>query len=616
MAKGMKSKGASVAIWILMALLVFGLAGFGIGNFGGTINTVGQVGDKDITVQAYNRALQQEINALSIQAGQAISFQQAQAMGVDRAVRARLVTLAALDNETNRLGISVGDDAIRDQILAIPSFQGLDGRFDREAYRYALQQSGLSESAFETSLREEMARGLLQGAILGGVTVSDTFTDTVLLWLSEGRNITRLRLTPADLPDPLPTPDSATLQAFYEANIADFTRPEAKRITYAWLTPDMLKDSITLDESALRTLYAERHAEYVQPERRLVERLPFASEEAAAAARARLDAGEVDFNALVAERGLRLSDLDMGDVSRADLGAAAEAVFALDAPGVVGPLPSDFGPALYRMNAVLAAQETPFEEARESLAAELVAERARRMIVERVDDLEDLLAGGASIEDLVAETEMALGQIDWHEGLEEGIAAYSAFRAAAANAALGDFPELVSLEDGGLLVLRLEEIIPAAPYPFAEVAERVRENWERVEVMQRLNARGAELLGRIALGTEVAALGPTPQVTENLQRDAFLDNVPADFVTTVFEMAEGETRLIPGDGVLHLVRLDAILPADPENEVTATLRNALAAQLSQTVAQDVFDFFAYALEREAGVRFNDAAINAVHAQIQ
>ena len=61
---------------------------------------------------------------------------------------------------------------------------------------------------------------------------------------------------------------------------------------------------------------------------------------------------------------LTLDDIDLGDVSKSDLGAAGEAVFALASPGIVGPFMSDLGPALFRMNAVLAAQNTTFDAAK------------------------------------------------------------------------------------------------------------------------------------------------------------------------------------------------------------------------------------------------------------
>ena len=70
-------------IWILLALLIVGLAGFGATNLGGNIRTVGSVGDKPITVELYARTLQEDLRALSAQAGQTVPFSTAQALGVD-----------------------------------------------------------------------------------------------------------------------------------------------------------------------------------------------------------------------------------------------------------------------------------------------------------------------------------------------------------------------------------------------------------------------------------------------------------------------------------------------------------------------------------------------------
>ena len=40
-----KRRGASVMAWVLMAMLVGGLGGFGVTNFGGNITSIGTVGD-------------------------------------------------------------------------------------------------------------------------------------------------------------------------------------------------------------------------------------------------------------------------------------------------------------------------------------------------------------------------------------------------------------------------------------------------------------------------------------------------------------------------------------------------------------------------------------------
>ena len=79
----------------------------------------------------------------------------------------------------------------------------------------------------------------------------------------------------------------------------------------------MAKD-MPVDEQKLKDLYQNRISEFVIPEKRLVERLVYGTEAEAAAAKAKLDAGAT-FESLVAERKLSLSDIDMGDVSKACL---------------------------------------------------------------------------------------------------------------------------------------------------------------------------------------------------------------------------------------------------------------------------------------------------------
>ncbi|MCA3537151.1 MAG: SurA N-terminal domain-containing protein, partial [Rhodobacter sp.] len=378
-----RRKGSTVLVWVLMALLIAGLGGFGVTNFGGGTARIATVGDRPIEVTEYARALQQELQAFSAQLGQPVTMEMAQTLGLDSQVRRRLITAAALDNEAARIGLSVGDARVVQEIMANDAFKGVSGAFDRETYRFTLERNNLTEPAFETRVREDLSRSLLQGAVAGGFTAPAPMVAALQAWIAETRGFTLLRLTEADLPTPLPDPTDADLRAFYDANPALFTAPEARRITYAALLPEMLSQTIQLDEAALRAAYDERIAEFVQPERRLVERLVFPTDAGAAAAKARLDAGET-FEALVEERGLTLADIDLGEQSREDLGAAGDAVFALTEPGVTGPLPSDLGPALYRMNGILVAQNTAFEDAREALATEQMMDAARRDIADSV----------------------------------------------------------------------------------------------------------------------------------------------------------------------------------------------------------------------------------------
>ena len=147
---------------------------------------------------------------------------------------------------------------------------------------------------------------------------------------------------------------------------------------------------------------------------------------------------------------------------------------------------------------MLAAQVTPFEEVRDVLTDELAMDRARRAIAGRREQIDDLLASGATLEEIAAETPMELGTMEFGPDSADGIAAYAGFRDAANRVTVDDFPELIELEDGGLVALRLDALLDPALLPFEEVADRVRENWIAAETLARLTAPPARASPRRA----------------------------------------------------------------------------------------------------------------------
>ena len=69
MSTKLRSHGKSMVVWILLAMLILGLGGFGVRNFSGKIQTVGTVGETEISINDYARALRAEMNAAQAQIG-------------------------------------------------------------------------------------------------------------------------------------------------------------------------------------------------------------------------------------------------------------------------------------------------------------------------------------------------------------------------------------------------------------------------------------------------------------------------------------------------------------------------------------------------------------------
>ena len=614
MVKGIgKGKASQTFVWIILGLLFVGLAGFGATSFTGGGSAVARVGEAEVTAEDYSRALQSELRAIQAQAGRAVPLSEARNFGIDQIVLARLVGAAALDDQAMEAGISVGDARIAEEIRNTPAFTGIDGGFDEDAYRFTLQQNGFNSRDYEESLRTDISRQILQAGIAGGVEAPDPYVDTLVNYLREERDVTWAALTEDDLEEPVPDPTLSELETFHSENADLFTLPETKVLTVAALTPDMLIDTIEIDEPQLREVFEERREEFDTPERRLVERLYFLDEDAARTARERLDAGEITFEGLVEERGLTLSDVDLGDVSEAQLDEAGPPVFALDAPGLVGPVAVGNRFAILRMNAIFPATSTSFEDVRDELREEIAAERARRIILDEIQPVDDLLAGGATLEDLAAETAMEASTLEWRPGEGEGLAGYEAIARAAAAVEQGDFPEVIELEDGGIAALRLEEVRPPTLQPLSEIEPQVAEAWRTAELGFRLAARARAITEAIEAGRDMAAFDLDLNWDRGLVRNGFVEGTPPGFLPAVFEMEPDEVRVIEGPGEAVIARLEEVRAPDPDDPDTARIRAAVAAQTAQGLAEDLLLGFMNAARDQAGVEIDQSAINAVNS---
>jgi peptidyl-prolyl cis-trans isomerase D len=616
MSTPLRRKRANSVIWGVLALMMVGLGGYGVTNFSQSVTDIGAVGDRAISTNEYGRALKSELNAISAQMQKPISFQQAQEQGIDKAVLAQLVSAASLEDEANKLGVSVGDAQIRDRIMSAQALKGIDGKFNRDNYTLYLKQQGLSEAEFEGQMRAEAARTILQGAVLGGIAAPASVADRFAAWVTETRSFTFAELIASDLAAPIAAPSDTDIKAWYDAHNDAYMRPETRKLTYVWLSPDDLVAQVPADEAALKAAYDQRKSEFIIPEKRLVARLVFPSAADAEAARKRLDAGQASFEDLVKERGLTTADADLGEVSRDELGKNADAVFALTEPGVVGPLDTDLGPALFAMNAVLAAQETTFEEAKADLQSEVALDRARRMVSDKSSSIEDLLAGGATLEEVAKEAGMQIGQLDFNSESEGGLVGYEAFRKAATEITADSYPSLVGVDDGGVFALRLDGIDPAALRPLDEVKDKVTADWTADATHKALVDLAAEKMAELDNGVSLEGLGLVTTSYDEFARNGFVADTPPELGKAVFEMTAGTHKVVDAGGKVYLLSVTAITPADTASDDYKAQRARIESQLSQSVGRDVFDAYTRALQTTVGINLNTAAINAVNAQMQ
>lgn len=605
-------------VWILLGLLIIGLGGFGASGLSGTMRSVGSVGDRDISIDEYARALRQELAQTGQQFGQTLTFEQAQLFGLPQQTLSRLVLQKAIEVEADRLGLSVGDEAVLEQLVKVSAFRGSDGQFSREAYTFALENNRLSEAEFEDGIRQETTRNIVQAAVVTGNVMPSIFTEKMIDFLLETRSFTHVQLNEADLATPLQEATEAQLQAYYDENIERFTVPESKQLTIASLDLTQLSEKVTVSDEAVAAFYEKQNALYNQPERRIVERLVFSDAQSADAAAAALKNGTSDFDALLEQRGLTAADVSLGAIDQSFFGqGTGAAVFNADLNTAIGPFSDDLGAAIFRVTEVLPAQSAPLEDVADQLRQELALELAAKEVDGVSAQAEDLLAAGATLEDLALETDLVLSTLSYHAGVAEGLAADQAFRQAAFEVKSEDFPEIIRLDNGGLAALRLDETQAPRPQPLAEIREDAMKAW-RVEALRKaLLAQADDLKSQLEAKTmRIEEIGGILHQETGLNRQERPATTTANVIERAFELAPDAVDVFDDAGQITLIIVTEIMAADRQSELAKDIMQEITAQLSDGLSQDLFEAYVGQIQARADVSLNQAALNAVHANFQ
>ncbi len=613
-----RKKKKGIVMWVIIGLLIIGLGGFGLtGAFQTTGGTaVATVGDQEITAERFINDFQQDIRFTSEQLGRNLTTEEALSFGIDQTSLRRQITLRALANESDRLKISVGNAAVRDALLANPAFQIAEGIFSEATYDLVLNQQRMSREEFENLLREDEAQNLINSAISAGVGPQDTAARVLLDFIGETRDILWAEIDERVLTTETPPPDEAAIQAYYDANPDEFTTPETRRITYAILTPEIITGLIDISDEEVRDFYLRQTAQFNTPAQRILDRLYFPTEQEALDALARIESGEASFQDIADEYQLNLHITQLGVVRAGQLPeAASELLFASNETGMFGPVDTEDGPTLYRVNAAIQEQNLKLADVADDIRTSLAAEQAGTLMLTMIGDIDDLIASGASLEELADETDMELRNIDFNAESTEAIASDQAFVAEALAAEPGEERDLIELESGSIMVLRVDEIIESRLKPLSEARDLAIAGATRVATVKRVQEYADELQARVEAGADLGgtliAIGLTPDTETGITRTAPPTGLPPLVGQQLFEQDLDEVKTYPSETGAYIVQVNSISPFDPQSENGKAFMAQADSQMRADIATDLYILYANGVVANTEITVNQSIIDQV-----
>jgi peptidyl-prolyl cis-trans isomerase D len=470
-------------------------------NYAAKVNGV-EIASNDVR-EAYQRQLAQAERQSNG------SVDDAQRAAIKKRVLDDFVNGEALATRADELGYRVSDRQVLDEMAQYPALQ-VDGKFD---YAYALsvlKAQGRSVSQIEKSFRRDVKLRELDQAIGGSSFATATEVKRFLALTRQQRELAWLTL-PAAKYAAQATPDDATVKAYYDAHKAQYMTPETVNLRYVELSLAELASKVTVDDAQLKSYYDEQKAKsperYVQPEQRRVSHIllqvPDPKDDAAVKAKAesilkRAQSGE-DFAKLATEfsqdPGSAQKGGDLGWADRkAYVGPFADAAFGMKEGEIKGPVKTQFGYHILKLEGIQPTAVKTFEQAKDELTAEYRQSEAERLFNDAQDQLADAALQNTADIDVVARKAGLTVHDNPNFSRTDGggdLKAPAVLQAAFSQDVLdGRLSPIIEIEKGRGVVLRATDHVLPQQKPLEAVRADVVAAWKK--------ERGAELAAEAA----------------------------------------------------------------------------------------------------------------------
>jgi peptidyl-prolyl cis-trans isomerase D len=616
---------------LILFLMMVPFAFFGVDYYfrgGSTADTVVTIGKDNVSMAEFDQALRDQQSRARQMLGRNYDPAMFDNPEVRFAVLDQVVNDHLLAGKARDERFRVSDAQLRDTIASIPAFQD-GGKFSNERYEMFLIGQSTNRIAFEEKVRGDMLAAAVQEPIAAANIVARPSTEKFLGLLEQQREVAIAIVDAAPFIKDVKVDDSA-VKAFYDKNQAAFQTPELARIEYLILTADALLANVTVDPADVKKQYDANVQQYSKAEERTVSHILIAmkadgSDADRAAAKkqaedmlARAKANPAKFGDLAREfskdPGSAQQGGDLGTFARGTMVKAFEdAAFAAKPGDIVGPVQTEFGWHIIKVNGVNAGHVQPFDEVKAQIEADLKKQQAAQKFAASADQFQNLvyeqadgLAGAAKALNLKVEVTPFIARAQ-AQAIAKGSAKFVQALFAPESIQGKRNTEAIEIGPNALIAARIVEYKAAAPRPFDEIKGELR-----LQLVRKAASDLAQEAGRakIALLNEgksdkVAGLsfGKPVQLTRNQPQPG----VAPDAVARIFEVSQDKLPAYVGAtnerGDFSIYRLQAVTTPSTADKAKV---DAASARLTEQVGREMLNAYLATLKAKADVKINQA----------
>ena len=621
----MKSKINKFFAWIIVLLLVLGLAGFGLQDVLSRWGTskLATVGEVEISTEEFGQSFIREINYISQNIGKNLTIEEAKSFGLHLQVVERLINRSLLDQLLIDLKISVSDGLLLKNLKTNPNFKNAEGNFDRKKYNDYLNKINLSENEFEKILRNDLSRGLFTQILDPNFNHNQNIVKTIAGYIGEEREVKLYKLnynTNTSLQDF----NKDEVRKFYENNKNNYSSKSIRKYSVLNINQSQFLNEIEITEEEIQNIYEERKQNFTQPEFRELSRIIFQTSDLANEALNKILSNEKTFEQIGKDLNLNRKEINFGTYSKIDLDDELSD-FIFDAKikknSIVGPINGELGFELYKVNKIIPEFVLGEEKAKSQIINEIQLENSLNKLSEMIPEVEDMIASGVTLEEIARKYQMNIENIEILKGGELPKKYRNKNLKTYFDEASNDNSDLLQIEDNTFISIRLdEEIEPIIP-SFEKIYDQLLDDYKISQILELMEKDLNEVITKYTLDEAVKLnkiihlfdnkinreTNDSFQILNKLTVENIFQNSVGDFV--IQKMNENKNPY------LILIETTKIIPASSKSAYDKVLKN-IQNQVNEQVKNDLITSLLNSLRQTYEPKVNYELLNQIIDNIQ
>ena len=624
-----RDRSSGVFAWFIAALIIIPMAFFGINQYAaeGSDPTIVEIGDQKISQAEFQSSLLTQQNRLREANPSLANSDRLNSDFYKQQVLQGLINRGLTAHIANEENYQVSEDFVSEVIRQDPSFQ-TDGEFDASVYQALTASRGrggveqIRNQVASSARLQQVQSGYAESAIVLPEEVR-----ALLELQTEKRSFDLITIKKSDYIDQISVSD-AEIEEYYQQNIDQFMLPDEVIVDYIELDRTKIAESVQVDEAELQTAYDDYQQNFEADETRATRHILLStaddkkdSEQLAKAEDLVRQLREgADFAELAKtesdDTGSAVSGGSLGDVERGQMVAEFEAAtFSLE-PGVISePIKSQFGYHIIKVDKINGTTPESFDILRVQLEMEERDRQADALIVERAEQLRNLLfEQSESLEAASQALEIPI-QTSVSFSREQGqtIASNQSVRDAAFSEAVlqdGLNSELIEIADGVFVAINKKEFIESAPRPLTDTSAEIKQLLSDEKATAAAVAAGDSVRERASSNWASLVSDESLKIESHTITMIDTDQKVARDVTQEImrmQLSAGESEKIKtmtgSNGDFNVLRLTSITAGDL-NSVSEQVRNSTRNLIELRNGNLMFESYLNGLNEELDLQIN------------